>query len=70
VGISGNGAVETIANTGISWMEQMLGKGINGAFGVGGKKGDTNNFYGHDAHDVLQQKANHEHKQLLKSGPR
>jgi hypothetical protein len=70
VGISGNGAVETIANTGISWMQQMLGKGISGAFGAGGKGGDTNNFYGHDAKDVLKQKEVHERTQALQSGPR
>jgi hypothetical protein len=59
VGISGNGAVETIANTGISWMQELLGKGINGAFGVGGKGGDTH-FHVNDGKDAM---ALNEHQQ-------
>ena len=39
LGISGKGAIPTIANIGLGWATQQLGHMIDGAFGGGGKGG-------------------------------
>jgi hypothetical protein len=62
IGASGNGAIPTIANAGIGWLTSMIGKGIDGAFGVGGGKTE---IHVNSVDEALAAKQNQDNKQAL-----
>lgn len=64
IGASGNGAVEKVADTGISFATKMLGQLINGAFGVGGH-GSGTTIHVNSVDDALQAKQTIDNRKAL-----